>query len=167
MAGPFHLTNEIDTTGFGDTGMQMGDLDSDGELEMVFFQARDCHIPRMSAGGYRHEKQVHCNYNNKPVNYEQNAPFALTQQLKPVQTFVYSIMMWRSNVFLDQFTQKGFAMLCGKFGRYPVSKLSTHIIKNDEDLIFAEQLIKKLKTKQTIQYDSIVDSNISVVSIYS
>lgn len=60
MAGPFHLTNEIDTTGFGDTGMQMGDLDSDGELEMVFFQARDCHIPRMSAGGYRHEKQVHC-----------------------------------------------------------------------------------------------------------
>ena len=45
---------------FGDTGMRLGDLDGDGELEAVFFQARDCHIPRMSAGGYRHEKQVHC-----------------------------------------------------------------------------------------------------------
>ena len=40
--------------------MRLGDLDGDGELEAVFFQARDCHIPRMSAGGYRHEKQVHC-----------------------------------------------------------------------------------------------------------
>jgi len=57
---PFQLINEVDTTGFGDTGMRMGDLDGDGELEVVFFQARDCHIPRMSAGGYRHEKQVHC-----------------------------------------------------------------------------------------------------------
>ncbi len=60
MTGPFRLANEVDITGFGDTGMRLGDLDGDGELEAVFFQARDCHIPRMSAGGYRHEKQVHC-----------------------------------------------------------------------------------------------------------
>ncbi len=60
MTGPFRLANEVDTTGFGDTGMRLGDLDGDGELEAVFFQARDSHIPRMSAGGYRHEKQVHC-----------------------------------------------------------------------------------------------------------
>lgn len=60
MADPFQLINEVDTTGFGDTGMRLGDLDSDGEQEVVFFQARDSHIPRMSAGGYRHEKQVHC-----------------------------------------------------------------------------------------------------------
>jgi len=57
---PFRLINEVDTTGFGDTAMRLGDLDGDGELEIVWFQARDCHIPRMSAGGYRHEKQVHC-----------------------------------------------------------------------------------------------------------
>jgi hypothetical protein len=60
MNTPFRLANEVDLTGFGDTGMRLGDLDGDGELEAVFFQARDCHIPRMSAGGYRHEKQVHC-----------------------------------------------------------------------------------------------------------
>ena len=60
MNSPFRLANEVDLTGFGDTGMRLGDLDGDGELEAVFFQARDCHIPRMSAGGYRHEKQVHC-----------------------------------------------------------------------------------------------------------
>jgi len=59
MSG-FQLVETVDTTGFGDTGMRLGDLDGDGEQEVVFFQARDCHIPRMSAGGYRHEKQVHC-----------------------------------------------------------------------------------------------------------
>ena len=57
---PFRIVNEVDTTGFGDTAMRLGDIDGDGELEAVWFQARDCHIPRMSAGGYRHEKQVHC-----------------------------------------------------------------------------------------------------------
>ena len=51
---PFQLINEVDTTGFGDTAMRLGDLDGDGELEVVWFHARDCHIPRMSAGGYRH-----------------------------------------------------------------------------------------------------------------
>jgi len=60
MSDVFRLYREVDTTGFGDTGMRLGDLDNDGEMEVVFFQARDCHIPRMSAGGYRHEKQVHC-----------------------------------------------------------------------------------------------------------
>jgi hypothetical protein len=59
-AEPFRLINEVDTTGFGETYIELGDLDGDGEQEVVFFQARDCHIPRMSAGGYRHEKQVHC-----------------------------------------------------------------------------------------------------------
>ena len=39
MTGPFRLANEVDTTGFGDTGMRLGDLDGDGELEAVFFQA--------------------------------------------------------------------------------------------------------------------------------
>ena len=60
MSEPFQLINEVDTTGFGDVGARLGDLDGDGEQEIVFFQARDCHIRRMSAGGYEHEKQVHC-----------------------------------------------------------------------------------------------------------
>ena len=57
MSTRFRLFREVNTTGFGDTGMRLGDLDGDGEQELVFFQARDCHIPRMSAGGYRHEKK--------------------------------------------------------------------------------------------------------------
>ena len=32
---PFRLINEVDTTGFGDTALRLGDLDGDGELEVV------------------------------------------------------------------------------------------------------------------------------------
>ena len=107
------------------------------------------------------DKQVHCLYKNKPVNYEQNAPFALTQQLKPVQTFVYSIMMWRRTIYLRHYNQMGFALLCGKFGTYPVSKLSSVIIKTDEDLKQAEYIIQsKLNSSfsQRISYDSLTST---------
>jgi len=101
------------------------------------------------------EKQVHCMYNNKPVNYEQDASFALTQELIPVQTFAYSIMVWRKAPFLDNIKKKGFALFCGKFGIYPVSKLSVHIIKTEEDLRIADRLMRSNNDDETINYDSV------------
>jgi len=41
-------------------------------------------------------EHVHCVYNGNPVNYREDELFAKTQDLIPVQTFVYSIMMWRT-----------------------------------------------------------------------
>ena len=37
-------------------------------------------------------KKIHCNYNGKPLNYIKNSKFAKTQDLKMIQTFVYSLM---------------------------------------------------------------------------
>jgi len=56
---PFVLLREVDTLGFGDTAMKLGDLDCDGELEAVWFQSRNTRIPRISAGGYVLEQRVH------------------------------------------------------------------------------------------------------------
>ena len=105
------------------------------------------------------DKQVHCLYNGKPVNYVQDAPFALTQDLTPVEAFVYSTMMWRKDAFLDQFSQKGFALLCGKFGTYPVSKLSSTIVKTEDDYQFVNSIIEASHQKSvypSVQYDSII-----------
>jgi len=106
------------------------------------------------------EKQVHCIFNGKPVNYVQDAPFALTQDLKPIQAFVYSIMMWRRSAFLGQYNQSGFALLCDKFGTYPVSKLSSTIVKTESNLRLIEHIIKTklnyLKSHET-SYDLIVE----------
>ena len=40
--------------------MRLGDIDGDGSLDVVFFQAMDHSVRRISAGGYPHEKVVRC-----------------------------------------------------------------------------------------------------------
>ena len=75
------------------------------------------------------EEQVHCVYQGKQVNFEEASKFSQTQDLEPVQPFVYSIMMWRTEPFVEAINQQGYAYFVGKAGYYPVSKPSTLIIK--------------------------------------
>ena len=70
-------------------------------------------------------EQVHCVYQNAPINFSLQGLFAKTQDLIPVQSFVYSIMMWKSSTFIAEYTAKGHAVLSGKIGYYPVSKASS------------------------------------------
>lgn len=103
------------------------------------------------------DEQVHCVYRGKPVNFRIDEIFAQTQDLIPVQSFVYSVMMWRSETFIRTFEKKGYALMCGKVGFFPVSKLSSLIIKRQEDLMLAEYIVgamAKGKEYQTL-YDPI------------
>lgn len=87
-------------------------------------------------------KQVHCVYEGEPLNFSVQELFAKTQDLTPVQPFVYSVMMWRTQSFMETYQQQGHALLSGKLGFYPVSKESALIIKTDVDLMVAESVIK-------------------------
>jgi len=87
------------------------------------------------------EEQVHCLYDGQPLNFREDGLFARTQDLKPVQRFVYSIMMWRNEAFHKTYKEKGFALFCGKMGYYPVSKESALIIKTENDLKMVEALL--------------------------
>ena len=100
-------------------------------------------------------ENVHAVYGGKPVNFNIKGEFARTQDLKPVQPFVYSLMMWKTETFIRAFEKKGYAILCGKTGYYPVSKLSSVIIKNKEDLMMADALIDAAKRsgKYKVRYD--------------
>lgn len=101
---------------------------------------------------------VHCIYKGKPVNFEVKELFSRTQDLIPVQSFVYSVMIWRAEVFKRTFERRGHAFFCGKVGFYPVSKLSSVIIKRKEDLMLAEFLLKLRDKNQIyeVKYDKIV-----------
>ena len=102
-------------------------------------------------------QQVHCVYQGEPVNFRVSEIFAKTQDLTPVQPFVYSIMMWRTQPFMEAFQRDGYALLCGKLGYYPVSKLSSQIIKTDEDLMIAETILKAATGAEAyqVQYDQL------------
>lgn len=86
-------------------------------------------------------EQVHALLDGKPLNFVESEIFAQTQDLKPVGLFVYSVMMWRAGTFVEHFKKHGHAMLCGKTGYYPVSKLSSIIVKKEEDFKIVEYLL--------------------------
>jgi CMP-N-acetylneuraminic acid synthetase len=109
-------------------------------------------------------EQVHCNYKGHPLNYSQDEIFEQTQDLEPVQPFVYSIMMWRTEPFLKRMEDKGNAFFTGKVGYYEVDKLTCIIVKDKNDLLMAEMLMAADESQEAYQvnYDEIVgedDSN--------
>ena len=101
------------------------------------------------------EEQVHCVYRGRPVNFTARGKFARTQDLEPVQAFVYSIMMWRAAVFTRTYKRRGDALLCGRVGYYPVSRPSTIIVKHREDLAMAKAWRRLLREGRNggVQYD--------------
>jgi len=107
-------------------------------------------------------KQVHCLFKGIPVNYDKEDLFAQTQDLEPVQPFVYSIMMWKTEVFMRNFAKKGHALFCGNFNVFPVRKRTELIIKTQEDLLFADLLMRTLENSNddlSLKYDEIIDAN--------
>lgn len=88
------------------------------------------------------EERVHGLVGGRPVNFDPDTPFAKTQDLSPVQLFVYSVMMWRTATFMRAFEAHGYALLSGKVGFFPVSKRTALIIKTPEDLQIAEALLQ-------------------------
>jgi len=85
---------------------------------------------------------VHCVKDNIPINFNIKEQFSQTQNLKPVDAFVYSVMMWRRETFMQFYEKQGFAMLCGRVGYYPVSKQTALIIKNIDDLMLADYALR-------------------------
>lgn len=100
-------------------------------------------------------EQVHANFNGGPLNYRTDERFAQTQDLSPVEVFVYSVMMWRTAPFVSAYEREGHAFFVGKVGFYPVSRLSAIIIKREEDLRLVEYIVKVLKQSggEPLRYD--------------
>ena len=102
-------------------------------------------------------KKRHFYYNKKPVNFNIKNKFNKTQDLPPLEEFVYTIMMWRNKKFLHFYNKKNYALTCGKFITFPVKQPSGFIIKDSFDLKLAELILKNKTTK--VKYDKIMQIN--------
>jgi CMP-N-acetylneuraminic acid synthetase len=100
------------------------------------------------------EEKVHCLYDKKPLNYSHDEIFAQTQDLRPIERFVYSIMMWTNETFLAEYNKNGVAMMCGKFGTYSVDKLSGIIVKTQRDFEICKLILESSsKSNFSLSYD--------------
>ncbi|MBI5701728.1 hypothetical protein HZC34_07825 [Candidatus Saganbacteria bacterium] len=103
------------------------------------------------------EEQVHALYDGKPLNFKENELFAKTQDLSPVQRFVYSVMIWRNQTFLEIYKNQGYALLCGKTGYFPVSKETSLIVKTEDDLRLIEYILagKNVRRDYQVRHETI------------
>lgn len=93
---------------------------------------------------------------NNPINFKIDEKFSKTQDLKPIQSLVYSLMMWNSKTFLKIYNSKGFGMLSGNVGFFEVDKKSAIKLSYEEDLEFCEAFLKTSKS-QKVRYDPILE----------
>lgn len=103
-------------------------------------------------------KQVHGLYKNKPINFNIKKKFDLTQDLEAIKIFNYTIMMWNRNSFIKYYKKNNFSFFSGKFGTFDLSKLSSLIVKNKEDLNLINEIVINRKSKNNfkVDYDSIL-----------
>lgn len=93
--------------------------------------------------------QIEVAFEGKPVNFT-FAEKTNSQDLTPVQRVTWSITGWTRDTFLAARDAGETATYHGSIGFYPVSAVSGHVIKTQEDLDVAEVLMNTLG-KQGVQ----------------
>ena len=103
----------------------------------------------------------HCCIANEPLNFNPNNSFEKTQDLKPVQRYVYSCMGWKRSTY-EKHRSEGFkGLFPGKMALVEVSVLAGMLIKYEEDFILCSKIeesmglvskVKKLSVKNGTNY---------------
>ncbi len=89
----------------------------------------------------------HAEIDGQPLNYSRQEKFAKTQDLPPIDLFNYALMVWRKETFVREYDERGYAMFCGNFSAYPISKTSGAMVKFQEDLDFIEAVMVAQEVK--------------------
>jgi CMP-N-acetylneuraminic acid synthetase len=88
--------------------------------------------------------QIECVYENEPVNFILSEK-TNSQDLKPVKKVSWSITAWRKDMFINSYEKKHCATYSGNVGYFSLNKLSSHVIKTQEDLEIADSLYNFIK----------------------
>jgi len=82
----------------------------------------------------------HCSISNKPINFNPNRPFEKTQDLQPIQRYIYSCMGWRRQTYI-KYRKEGFkGLFPGNMSLVEVSTLAGMLIKYEEDFVLCSKI---------------------------
>ena len=82
----------------------------------------------------------HCCIENKPLNFNPYNPFEKTQDLKPIQRYIYSCMGWKRENYI-KYRSEGFkGLFPGKIDLVEASVLAGMLIKYEEDFILYSKI---------------------------
>ena len=82
----------------------------------------------------------HCTIENKPLNFNPNNPFEKTQDLIPIQRYIYSCMGWKRQTFVEH-RNRGFkGLFPGRIALVEASVLAGMLIKYEEDFVLCSKI---------------------------
>lgn len=81
-------------------------------------------------------------FGGEPLNFSTEGLLPMTQDLEPVQLCVWTVCVWRREVFLRSYERDGFAVFSGKLGFFPVEPIKALKISYESEFQMAEQLIR-------------------------
>ena len=82
----------------------------------------------------------HCCIANNPLNFNPNNSFEKTQDLEPIQRYIYSCMGWKRETYV-KYRSEGFeGLFPGNMGLVEASILAGILIKYEEDFILCSKI---------------------------
>ena len=82
----------------------------------------------------------HCCVANEPINFNPNNSFEKTQDLEPIQRYIYSCMGWKRATYI-KYRSEGFkGLFPGKIELVEASVLAGMLIKYEEDFILCSKI---------------------------
>ena len=82
---------------------------------------------------------------NKPLNFDPNSPFEKTQDLEPIQRYIYSCMGWKRKTYVE-YRSKGFkGLFPGNMALVETSMLAGMLIKYEEDFILCSKIDEAMR----------------------
>ena len=103
------------------------------------------------------ERQVHCMFDGKALNFSTEGLFEKTQDLPPIIEFTYSIMAWRRDPFLSDMSKRGCAIMCGHFDVFKTSPRSAFLVKTAGDLAVIDAWLSLGSEDFCLSYDASAD----------
>ena len=82
----------------------------------------------------------HCSISNKPINFNPNSPFEKTQDLEPIQRYIYSCMGWRRDTYVKSRMEGFKGLFPGNMSLVEVNTLAGMLIKYEEDFIVCSKI---------------------------
>lgn len=82
----------------------------------------------------------HCCLSNEPINFDPNNPFEMTQNLKPIQRYIYSSMGWKRATYVKHRSEGFEGLFPGNMALVEASVLAGMLIKYEEDFILCSKI---------------------------
>ena len=91
------------------------------------------------------EELLHSFVRGEPINIDIGEKIPMTQDLDPIQVVTWNFCFWKREVFVKNYTERGFGVFGGKLGLFPLDKRKAVKVSDEADFRIAEAILAHQK----------------------